>query len=50
MTASPETPWGYSIWFDILIKIINARAAGLQPAWEEPILGYKPHILATSNR
>ena len=50
MTTSLETPRRSSIRFDILLKIVNARAAGLQPAWEEPILGYNPHILATSNR
>jgi hypothetical protein len=50
MTTSPETPRGLSLWFDILMKIVNTRAASHRPAWEEPILGYNPHILATSNR
>ena len=50
MTTSPETHRGSSIWFDILIKIVNTRTASYPQAWEEPILGYNPHILATSNR
>ncbi len=50
MTTSLETPLGSSIWYDIPIKILNNRAASYQAAWEDPILGYYPHILATSNR
>jgi hypothetical protein len=50
MTTGPETPQGSSIRFDILIKIVITHSAGYPRAWEEPILGYNPHILATSTR